>query len=153
MNRILVAVESGHTSVSAAVYALNLAQRIQAQISFLLIDGHGDEMDATAAQTSDEFNVQKQLQSLISNSSRSDGVQVSFYVADGSYESELVNFVEQNRISLLIVGFPALGQQEGAARFLERLMSIKQKINCRIMIVSEKLSSTSITLNPKRGER
>jgi len=153
MNRILVAVETGHTSVSAVVYALNLAERIQAQISFLLIDGHDDEMAATAAETSDEFNVQKQLQSLISNSSRSDGVQMSFYVADGSYESELVNFVEQNRISLLIVGFPALGQQEGAARFLERLMSIKQKINCRIMIVSEKLSSTSITLNPKRGER
>lgn len=153
MNRILVAVEPGHPSVSAAVYALNLAQRIQAQISFLLIDDPGNEMDATAGETNDEPSVQKQLQSLISNSSLRDGVKVNFYVASGSYEPELVNFVQQNRISLLIFGFPAPGQQEEAARFLERLMNIKQKINCRVMIVSEKLSSTSITLNQKRGVR
>lgn len=142
MNRILVAVETGHHSVSAAVYALNLAQRIQAQISFLLIDHPGDGVDAMAMATGDEFTVQKQLQSLLSDSSRPDDVQVSFYVGNGSYESELIDFVQQNKISLLIVGFPASGQQDGAGRFLERLMNIKQQINCRIMIVSEKLSST-----------
>ncbi|MEW6518251.1 MAG: universal stress protein [Thermodesulfobacteriota bacterium] len=153
MNRILVAVETGRHSVSAAVYALNLAQRIQAQISFLLIESAGEEIDAQPAAASDEFTVQKQLQLLLSDSSRREGVQVSFYVGSGSYESELVNFVQQNKISLLIVGFPASDQQEGAGRFLERLMNIKQKINCRIMIVSEKLSSTSLTLNQKRGVR
>ncbi|MBU4261298.1 MAG: universal stress protein [Proteobacteria bacterium] len=153
MNRILVAVETGHPSVSATVYALNLAQRIQAQISFLLIDHLGDEIDATEGEANDEFTVQKQLLSLISDSNRRDGVKVNFYVGNGSYETELINFVQQNKISLLIVGFPAPGQQEGAGRFLERLMNIKQKINCRIMIVSEKLSSTSLTLNPKRGVR
>jgi K+-sensing histidine kinase KdpD len=147
MNRILVAIETGHGGVSAAVYALNLAQRIQAQIFFLLIDSHGDEINTTAAETNDEYTVQKQLQSLISSSSGKDGVKVNFYMAEGTYESELVNFVQQNRISLLIVGFPTSGQQDGAGRFLERLMNIKQKINCRIMIVSEKLSSTSLTLN------
>ncbi|RJX29151.1 MAG: universal stress protein [Desulfurivibrio sp.] len=152
MNRILVAVETGHHSVSAAVYALNLAQRIQAKISILLIDQPGDGVDAMTMATNDEFTVQK-LQALLSDCSRRDGVQVSFYVGNGSYESELVNFVQQNNISLLVVGFPASGQQDGAGRFLERLMNIKQKINCRIMIVSEKLSSTSLTLNQKRGVR
>jgi K+-sensing histidine kinase KdpD len=147
MNRILVAVETGHPSVSAAVYALNLAQRIQAQISFLLIDHPGDEIDASEGEPNDEFTLQKQLLSLISDSSRGDGVKVNFYVGNGPYESELVNFVQQNKISLLIVGFPAPGQQERAGRFLERLMNIKQKINCRIMIASEKLSSTSLTVS------
>jgi len=153
MNRILVAVEIGHPSVSAAVYALNLAQRIQAQISFLLIDHSGEGIDATEGETNDEFTVQKQLLTLISDSSRSDGAKVNFYVGNGQYESELVNFVQENKISLLIVSFPAPGQQEDAGRFLERLMNIKQKINCRIMIVSEKLSSTSLTFNQKRGVR
>ena len=147
MNRILVAVETGHPSVSAAVYAINLAQRIQAQISFLLIDHLGEENNATAGETNDELPVHKQLLSLISDSGRPDGVKVNFYVGSGPYESELINFVQQNRISLLIVGFPAPSQQEGAGRFLERLMNIKQQINCRIMIVSEKLSSTSLTFN------
>jgi len=147
MNRILVAVETGHPSVSAAVYALNLAQRIQAQISFLLIDHPGDEIDASEGEPNDEFTLQKQLLSLISDSSRGDGVKVNFYVGNEPYESELVNFVQQNKISLLIVGFPAPSQQERAGRFLERLMNIKQKINCRIMIASEKLSSTSLTVS------
>jgi K+-sensing histidine kinase KdpD len=153
MNRILVAVESGHASVSAAVYAFNLAQRIQAQISFLLIDSQGDEIDATPRESNDEFTLPKQLQSLIGNSSRRDGVKVNFYVASGPFEAELINFVQQNRISLLIVGFPAPDRQEEAGRFLERLTSINQQINCRIMFVSEKLSSTDLTLNQKRGVR
>lgn len=143
MNRVLVAVEPKHASVSAADYAFNLAQRIQAKVFFLMIDSHPAAQADTAADSGGEPALQEELKSLISTSSSREGVKVDFYVASGQYESELINFIRQNRITLLVVGFPAADQQEATALFLERLMRIKQKINCRIVIVSEKISSTS----------
>jgi K+-sensing histidine kinase KdpD len=143
MNRVLVAVEPKHPSVSAAVYAFNLAERIQAKIFFLMIDNHAATPAEAARHGEGESAWQEELRSLLSSGNGREGVRVGFYVASGPYESELVSFIRQNRISLLVVGFPAADQQEATGLFLERLMRIKQKINCRVVIVSEKMSGTS----------
>jgi hypothetical protein len=147
MNKVLVAVEPKHASVSAAVYAINLAQRIQAKVFFLLIDSHPETHAVTAADSKGESALPEELKSLISNSRSQEGVKVDFYVANGPYESELITFIRQNRITLLVVGFPAADQQEETGLLLGRLMRVKKIINCRIVIVSEKISGTNLKFN------
>lgn len=148
MNRILVAVEPAHGSVSAAVYALNLAQRIQAKVSFLLIcASSGPTLCRRDGQ--EVLEVEEELKALLIDSRRSTGLQADIYVTHGSYENELINFVQENRITLLVIDFPPPGLQEGASIFLDRMMRIKREINCRVVIVSEKTTGNTIKFNRK----
>ncbi len=151
MYKILVAVETSQPGVSAAVYALNLAQRIQAQISFLLFDQTEGDGSSAVSKKKKRLLYQQQLQSIIVEMSPKTETPVNFYVTNGQYETELVDFVLHNNISLLIVDFPTANHQADTNQFLEKLMSIKQQINCRIMIVSKKAFGKNLILNHKRG--
>lgn len=133
MERILVAMNTEGSSFWAAIHALNLAKRIKAKVFFLLV------LDAESKGASDdrmEDSARKRLEPLIENG-RSKGLTVEYYLTRGNYEEELISFIQENKVTFLVVGSP--GKEEGSREtFTKVLEKIRHRINCRIEVVYEK---------------
>ena len=82
-------------------------------------------------------SMKEDLESLIEKGI-SDGIPVDYYIAYGQYESELVEFVKENRITMLVVGSPT--PKDGfLENFDDLLQKIRHRIDCRIEVVHEKI--------------
>jgi len=137
MEKILVGLDPGKTSFCAAVYALNLAKRIQARLYFLLV------IDPTAKGSDEslmrqiEASMRASLESLIEDGI-SEGIPVDHYITYGQYDNELIKFVKENRITMLVVGSPT--PRDGYFEdFDDLLQKIRHRIDCRIEVVHEKI--------------
>jgi nucleotide-binding universal stress UspA family protein len=141
MEKILVGLYPGKTSLWAAVHALNLSKRINARLYFLLVIDRSDE----SLMRQVEASMKSSLESLIEEGI-SDGIPVDYYITYGQYDNELVKFVKENKITMLVVGSPT--PQDGRFEDFEDLLEkIRHRINCRIEVVHEK------TINKqKKGE-
>ena len=137
MQKILVGLDPGKTSLWAAVHALNLAKRIKARLYFLLV------IDPAAAKGFDESlirqveaSMKSKLESLIEEGI-SNGIPVNYYITYGQYDNELVKFVKENKITMLVMGSstPQDGRLEDFDNLLEK---IRHRIDCRIEVVHEK---------------
>jgi nucleotide-binding universal stress UspA family protein len=136
MERILVGMAPGRTSLWAGVYALNLAKRIQAKVYFLLvIDPAAKKIKSADSKNADAFE-KDHLESLIEEG-LSEGILVDYYVAYGQYEDELVNFIRDNHISILVVGSPA-DPKAAAGNYKNFLEKLRHRVDCRIEVVHEK---------------
>ncbi|MBU0987500.1 MAG: universal stress protein [Proteobacteria bacterium] len=136
MERILVGVGADRISRWAGVYALNLAKRIQAKVSFLLVIDPAAKKSKLAIADEMDTSVKQNLESLIEEG-LSEGILVDYYIAYGPYEDELVNFIKKNQISILVVGSPA-DQKAFAGNFKNFLEKIRHRVDCRIEVVYEK---------------
>jgi nucleotide-binding universal stress UspA family protein len=138
MERILVGMDPERTSRWAGVYALNLAKRIQAKVSFLLVIDPAVKQSTTAIAKTAETIAKQRLETLIEEG-LSEGILVDYYISYGQYEDELVNFIKENQISILVVGLPA-DQKTFAGNFKNFLEKIRHRVDCRIEVVHEKTS-------------
>jgi len=142
MEKILVGLDPGKTSLWAAVHALNLAKRIKARLYFLLV------IDPAAAKGFDESlirqveaSMKSKLESLIEEGI-SDGIPVDYYITYGQYDNELVKFVKENKITMLVMGSPT--PQDGRLEDFDNLLEkIRHRIDCRIEVVHEKTVKTT----------
>jgi K+-sensing histidine kinase KdpD len=128
MEKILAAMDPATTHFSAGIHALDLARRIHAKVLFLLIHSSGESKVETT--------VQKQLADPIEEA-RADGITVEYYVTHGTFESELVSFVRENRITLLVIESP-MERDDADGAFLDK---IRHRLHCRIEVVNEKPNS------------
>ena len=71
----------------------------------------------------------------------SDGIQVDYYITYGQYDNELVKFVKENKITMLVVGSPT-SQDRRLGDFDDLLEKIRHRIDCRIEVVHEKTVKT-----------
>ncbi len=133
MEKILVSFKPGESSLWAGMHALHLAKRISARVSFLLI------LEQTTDALSDshaEMDALKKLSPLL-DQGRSEGITVDYFVTSGDYDTELVKFIKENRITMLVVGSPS--DQKGASgHFTEFLEKVRHRIDCRIEVVHKK---------------
>lgn len=136
MEKILVAMGPAHPHVFAGIHALNLAKRINAKVLFLMVFAPPSGSSATSAEQKDAAAVKKSAQALIEQA-RSEGLNVDYYLTYGDYESQLVSFVHENKVSLLIVECP-VGQGDSAEAARDLLDKLRHRINCRIEVVNEK---------------
>ena len=136
MEKILVGLYPGKTSLWAAVHALSLSKRINARLYFLLvIDPRSKESDKSLMRQV-ENSIKSSLESLIEEGI-SDGIPVNYYITYGQYDNELVTFVRENKITMLVVGSPT--SQEGRFDDFEDLLEkIRHRIDCRIEVVHKK---------------
>ncbi|MEJ2587910.1 MAG: universal stress protein [Deltaproteobacteria bacterium] len=135
MENILVAINPAEPRCYAGVHAVNLAKRIQARVLFLLVYPPLDGTSPQSGANGVEVSMNKSLSALIEEA-RSDGIPVECYVARDPFEKEIVSFVKENRITLLVVesankSIP--GHESGG--FLNK---IRHRINCPIEVVNEK---------------
>jgi len=136
MEKILVAINPARTNFYAGIHALNLAKRIKARVLFLLVFPPPTKNERPPIGDGIETSVKKRLESLIEEG-RSDGITVDYYLAYGNYEDELVSFIQENRITLLVVEFP-VKSGDSTDTFKDFLDKIRHRINCRIEVVNEK---------------
>ena len=76
----------------------------------------------------------------------SEGIPVDYYITYGQYDNELVKFVKENKITMLVVGSPT-SQGGRLEDFDDLLEKIRHRIDCRIEVVHEKTVKTT----KKRG--
>ena len=140
MEKILVGLDPGKTSLWAAVHALNLAKRIQARVYFLLVIDPAAKGSEESLMHQVEASMKASLESLIKEGI-SCGIPVDYYISYGQYDNELLKFAKENRITMLVVGSPT--PQDGALEvFNDLLEKIRHRIDCRIEIVHEKSIKT-----------
>ena len=136
MEKILVAMDPIKTNFYACIHALNLAKRIKAKVLFLLVFSMSAKEMKKSLEEELAVPVKRRLDSFIEEG-RSDGIAVDYYLVHGDFESEIVSFIQENRITLLVVEFPA-EQGHLADDFKFFLEKIRHRINCRIEVVNEK---------------
>ena len=133
VEKILVTMNPARTRLFAGLHALNLAKRINAKVIFLLISPAGPGLSPDSRK---EAALKKRVAALIDDA-RSEGVAVDCYAASGDYEGELIRFVQDNKVTLLVVETPA-GSPETMETFKNFLNKLRHRIDCRIEVVNEK---------------
>ncbi len=136
MERILVGMDVRQSNLEGVNRAIQLAKRIDATVSILLVSSSGDSMAHLEILQQLEASVRKRLE-LLMEMGRADGVEVNFYVTRGDYREEVIRFSQQNQVTLLVLGLPRAGQQS-AEEFQEWLDGIRHRISCRIELVQGK---------------
>ncbi len=121
--------------LAAAYRAIHLAERIKAKVHCLLI------YQNPASSRTDTFTglddaAKKHLELMIEKA-RSNGVSVHYYIATGNFETEVIRFVAEKKITLLILGLPH-GESENALEFKKSLNAIRQNVRCAIELVRRK---------------
>jgi nucleotide-binding universal stress UspA family protein len=147
MEKILVGMNPVSTSFWAGLHALNLAKRIDAKICFLhVVDSSSSEDRAHPADQDASSDATRRMDHFVEKA-RAEGIPVDCYVSEGDYESELVRFVHEKGITMLVLGAPD-GHTMAPARFSAFLDRIRHRVDCRIEVLHEK----TFTRNKKRKE-
>ena len=121
----------------AAVYrAIHLAERIQANLHILLVLYRKPAAFTSDALIGLEDAAIKHLELMIEKA-RSNGVNVHYYIAKGNFEEEVIRFVAEKKITLLILGLPQ-GDSENSVEFKKTLYAIRQNVRCAIELVRRK---------------
>jgi len=136
MEKILAAINPVRTNFYACIHALNLAKRIKAKVLFLLVFSMPAREMKSFLKEEIAAPVKRRLDSFIEEG-RSEGIEVDYYLVYGDFENEIVSFIQENRVTLLVVEFPAEGGQS-AEDFRFFLEKIRHRINSRIEVVHEK---------------
>jgi nucleotide-binding universal stress UspA family protein len=121
----------------AAVYrAIHLAERIKANVHILLVWYPEPASLPVDAFTGLEDAAKNHLELMIEKV-RSNGVNVHYHIANGNFEDEVIRFVLEKKITLLILGLPH-GDSEGSVEFNKTLYAIRQNVRCAIELVRRK---------------
>jgi nucleotide-binding universal stress UspA family protein len=137
MEKILVGMNPESASYWAGMHALNLAKRINAKVFFLRVTkSEMKDMALSSVNNDREISTRARLEPLIEKA-RSEGTPVDYYIIYGEYEKELINFIHENKITMLILGDPA-DHEADRADFTAFLEKIRHRVDCCIEIVHEK---------------
>jgi nucleotide-binding universal stress UspA family protein len=141
MERILVGMAPDDGSLWAGIHALNLAKRINAKVSFLLIVDPGADRGTEADNEQQKTSMMKRLGTLIEQG-RAEGITVDYFIAHGKFDKELVQFIKDNKTTMLVVGLP-LNPDISSGNSRELIEKLRHRIHCRIEVVQEKTSKPS----------
>lgn len=133
MERILVSMSSQRGAWGAWSRAISLCRRIGARLYALLLMPPSAKGAGTAGDNT-PGGVRKRLELLI-ELAKAEGVQVDYFVSEGNYEEEVIRFVEQNRITLLVAE-SAEEETANSERESARIRRIGHRVSCRVELVS-----------------
>ena len=136
MERILVGLDTAEGSLWSGIHALNLAKRIDAKVSFLLVIDPDIDKHKNALQDQRKAHMSKSLGALIEQG-RDEGIGVDYFVTYGDYDNEVVRFIKENKITMLVVGLPP-DPDVSSGNFTELIEKVRHRIDCRIEVVQEK---------------
>ncbi len=135
MENILVAIDGRHAAWEALSRAGSLATRVQVQLSVLLVSP-SPALTLSHAELQLETTVRERLE-LMLEAMKAEGVRINYFVTEGSYEEEVIAFVLNNRVTLLVYE-----ATDGDVRCFDRespsLGAIRHRIACRVEVVAPK---------------
>ena len=115
MEKILVGVESKMKSLWPVIYALNLAKRMEVRLYILLIENSVTNPHEEMSEGIETPSLKNKLEDLILKG-RSEGSSIDYYITGGSYTDELIRFIQEKKISLLVVGHSASGKKKDVSK-------------------------------------
>lgn len=133
MEKILVAIDGRHGAWAALSHACSLAKRVQVDLNVLLVappsPGKGDDRDDGIGQA-----IRKRLELLL-ETAKSEGIAINYFITEGQYEEEVINFVTQHKVALLI---HEAREREArlAAREVAALRALRHRLMCTMEIVA-----------------
>jgi len=133
MERILVSMNCRNGSWGALSRAVSLARRIDAKLYALLVLPPCAE-GAGAEERSASCGIRERLELLI-EIAKSEGSRIDYFISEGDYEEEVIRFVQQNRVTLVIVENPD-EESPNSERDLAQIRKIQHRISCRVELVS-----------------
>jgi len=136
MKRIMAVLETGETKLWQAVHAVNLAKRVGGKVFILRILPSAKNEEIVLLPEGGKEVWQQRLEDLI-DEARSQGISVDYQIAYGSYEDELVRFIRETKIDILVLIAPHLVAPGRRQRAIS-LESVRHRVNCRIELVYEK---------------
>jgi nucleotide-binding universal stress UspA family protein len=136
MKRILVALETGESQLWPAVHAINLAKRMGGKVTVLRMLPTEKNEEHLSNQQTPRGQLQEKLETLIEQA-RAQGVSIEYHIANGNYEDELVNFIKEAKVDILVLAAPHL-LPRGRRHRESSISSIRHRVNCRIELVYEK---------------
>jgi nucleotide-binding universal stress UspA family protein len=134
MERILVSMESGRGAWEALSRTVSLARRIQAKVYALVVLPPAKGAPPGAAPPGLGKDFKERLELLI-GAAKAQGVDITYYVAEGVYESQVISFAKQQRITLLVAEQPD-GEGRGPDREPPAIQKIRHLIDCPVELVS-----------------
>ncbi len=132
MEKILVAMDTNMTSLWSFVYALNLAKRMQVKISILLVSDPSVSENGPKKKGKNAFSIKTEIEKRIAEG-RSDGIYIDYYHTCGSYKDEIIRFIQENKIDLLVI------ERHITDNMSEFIEEIKLRTYCRIELVQPKV--------------
>ncbi|MFZ3047743.1 MAG: universal stress protein [Desulfatirhabdiaceae bacterium] len=126
--------------LEAVYHAIHLAERIGATVDLLLVLNPGSGLSSVNPLIDLETLARKHLELLIEKA-RSNGVNVRCHSTIGNFEEEVIRFITDNKISLLILGMPDAASGS-AETFKDVLLKIGQNVPCTIELVRRKEPSS-----------
>ena len=137
MERILVGIDPRMTGLWSVTFALNLAKRMDVKISVLLVIDTALMPDKAGDMEGDAPALRRRLEEIIQDG-RSEGTPIDYFLTRGSFKDELIRFIQERKISLLVVDYPLPDQNQGLEDLPEILGEIKLRTRCRIEMVHSK---------------
>ena len=135
MDNVLIAIDSSESSFWLAYYAMGLTRRVRARVSVLMVV----DDEARERSTGDDEWIglpEKRLESLLAEE-HSDRAHVSYYVAHGPFEQEVLRFINENGTTKLFMNQPSARDAKSTNRFMEMLERISRQTNCHIEVVQK----------------
>lgn len=146
MERILVSMDARRGSWEAWSRAVSLAKRIDARLYTLLVLPQAEQRPTGGADRGAASDVRKRLELLLQKAEL-DGIHVDYFVSEGTYEEEIIHFVEQNKITLIVAEHPD-GSLKHPDRENSDIRKIRHRVNCRMEFVTPRKNKP---LNAKEG--
>lgn len=130
MEKILAAMTLEKSSIIAGQHALNLAKRINAPVTFLLIERQNDQNKCHKKE------VEEMIYQLL-NQNNSCCPPADFYSCVGDYTKQLIKFVSQLKTTIVVLAAPSETRvsKNIYKDFMEKL---HHRLNCKIEVVQRK---------------
>jgi len=135
MENILVAIDSKRGAWEAISHACSLAKRVDIRINLLLVLS-GIRSSRSLA----EAVILKQMKKRIDlhiEAAKTDGLTINYFIAEGDYEDEVIDFIKHHKISLLVCQ-KNYGEKRSIDREMASLKSLQHRVACRMEIVVPK---------------
>ncbi len=133
MERILVSMNCRNGSWGALSRAISLAGRIDAKLYALLVLPSCAK-GAGAWEHKAACGIRERLELLI-EIAKSEGSRIDYFISEGNYEEEVIRFVQQNRVTLVIAEYPD-EESPHLEREMAQIRKIQHRITCRVELVS-----------------
>lgn len=130
MEKILVALNGRDEAWGALAHACSLAKRIPARISVLLVM----ESQAVPLEGQPPIESRNRLELLMA-AAEAEGIAISFFITEGRYEDEVINFVNANKITLFIHETTEKTTRAANKEPTAALRRLRHKIPCRMEVV------------------
>jgi nucleotide-binding universal stress UspA family protein len=133
MERILVSMSVRNGAWEAWSRAISLAKRIDARIYALLVLCPSSSVGG-GLQEKEPSSIKRRLELLI-ELAKSEGVRIDYFISEGEYEEEVIQFVDHNKITLLVAEVTE-GENRHTDRGFTPIRKILHRIKCRVELVS-----------------